>query len=108
MTVLAGAAPIDRTRVWTVLISGPGCLPVVCGVGGGLGQQKQDNHTGGLRGSTRRLDFSPWDAVQTPRAIGQAEAMGAEEEVLVTLSGEPLGLPTSGGRAEETFYRCPR
>lgn len=33
VTIL-GAAPIDRTRVWTVLISGPGCLPVVCGVGG--------------------------------------------------------------------------
>lgn len=36
------------------------------------------------------------------RAIGQAEAMGAEEEVLVTV-GSPLGLPTSGGRAEETL-----
>lgn len=106
-TILS-TTPIDRTRVLDC--TDPRAkLPargVWCG-GEGLGQQEQDSQTG--RTGYQHLDFSPWDTVQTPRAIGQAERWVLRRRCWSHCQGEPPGASDfRGGPSRGNPYRCPR
>ena len=107
VTILSTAS-IDRTCVLdcTDLRAKLPACGVWCGVEG-LGQQKQDSQTG--RTGYQHLDFSPWDTVQTPRAIGQAERWVLRRRCWSHCLGEPPGASDfRGGPSRGNLYGYPR
>lgn len=107
-TILS-TAPIDRTCVLDC--TDPRAKLPACGVGVGGKAWGSRSRTAIQTGRTgyQRLNFSPWDTVQTPRAIGQAERWVLRRRCWSHCQGDPPGASDfRGGPSRGNLYRCPR